>query len=148
MRCNTAALTTNTKASYKRGWNLFLQFNSSRTSLPISSSLLSNFIAYFFNIGYSPSSISSHISTISYIHKILGQSDPSDSFLIRKVVQGCHHSGPNKDSKLPITWPILHKLVQGLQSAVPNLHYRVLSKSFFSFGIYRFSCHFIAKFQN
>nr|XP_022323326.1 uncharacterized protein LOC111124605 [Crassostrea virginica] len=94
----SAALTTNTKASYKRSWNLFLQFNSSRTSLPISPSLLSIFIAYLFNSGYSPSSISSHISAISYVHKILGQSDPSDSFLVRKVVQGCHHFGPNKDS--------------------------------------------------
>ena len=127
----SAALTTNTKASYKRSWNLFLQFNSSGTSLPISPSLLSNFIAYLFKSGYSPSSISSHISAISYVHKILGQSDPSDSFLVRKVVQGCHHSGLNKDSRLPITGPILHKLVQGLPSAVPNLHYRVLLKSIF-----------------
>ena len=45
------------------------------------------------------------------------------------MVQGSNHSGPYKDSRLQITGPILHKLVQGLPSAVPNLRYRVLLKS-------------------
>ncbi|XP_062605442.1 uncharacterized protein LOC134267234 [Saccostrea cucullata] len=127
----SAALSNTTKSAYKRSWDLLLQFNPTVTSLPISSSVTANFIAHLFTIGYSPSSISSHISAISYLHKILGLSDPSDAFLVRKIMQGCHRSAPNKDTRLPITGPILHNLVCGLQKSVQNLHYRIMLKAIF-----------------
>ena len=46
-------------------------------------------------------------------------------------MQGCHHSAPNKDTRLPITGPIIHKLVKSLQTSVQNLNYRVLLKAIF-----------------
>lgn len=51
--------------------------------------------------------------------------------MVRKILQGCHHSAPNKDSRLPITAPILSRLVTGLQSAVLNNMHRILLKSIF-----------------
>lgn len=101
------------------------------TSLPISSSMLCNFIAHLFNSGYSPNSIATHVSAISYVHKLLETTDPADTFLVKKIMQGCHHSAPSKDSRLPITGPILHKLIQGLQSSICNQQQRILVKSVF-----------------
>lgn len=100
-------------------------------ALPLSPAILCNFIAYLFCNGYSPNSISTHISAVSYVHKILGLLDTTYTFLVRKILQGCHHSAPNKDSRLPITAPILSRLVTGLQSAVLNNMHRILLKSIF-----------------
>lgn len=61
----------------------------------------------FFSLGYSPSSISSHVTTISYVHKILNLQDPPEAFLVKKIQQGCHHSAPCKDCRLPVTGPFL-----------------------------------------
>lgn len=101
------------------------------SSLPLSPAILCNFIAHLFCNGYSPNSISTHISAVSYVHKILGLSDTTNTFLVRKILQGCHYSAPNKDSRLPITAPILSRLVTGLQSAVLNNMHRILLKSIF-----------------
>ncbi|XP_062593480.1 uncharacterized protein LOC134254963 isoform X1 [Saccostrea cucullata] len=126
-----AALSNSTKASYKRTWDMFFLEYPTINSLPITATVLSNFIAQLFSKGYSPSSISSHVSAISYVHKILSVPDPAEAFLVRKILQGCYHSAPNKDSRLPITAPILLKLVKGLSSSVQNLYTRILLKSVF-----------------
>lgn len=75
--------------------------------IPLSFALLCNFIACLFFPGYSLNSISHHVSPISYmyVHKILSLQDPSESFLVRKIIQGCHYSAPIKDSRLTITGP-------------------------------------------
>lgn len=46
-------------------------------------------------------------------------------------MQGCRHIAPCKDSRLPITGPILHKLKQGLESTINNHQQRSLLKSIF-----------------
>lgn len=100
-------------------------------SLPVSPAIVCNFISDLFCKGYSPNSIATHISAISYVHKLLGSTDPAETFLVKKVMQGCHHSAPSKDSRLPITGPILKKLIQGLQFSVSNHQQRILLKSIF-----------------
>jgi hypothetical protein len=51
---------------------------------------------------YSPSTIVSYLSAISYIHKMDIQ-DRTTSFLIRKLLKGCNNLQPNRDCRLPIT---------------------------------------------
>lgn len=126
-----AALSNNTKNAYKRTWNLFIQHFPNITSLPLSPVLVCNFIACLFSLGYSPNSISSHVSAISYVHKILSLQDPSETFLVRKIIQGCHHSAPSKDSRLPITGPILANMLKSMDLSVKNLSTRTLLKSIF-----------------
>jgi hypothetical protein len=92
---------------------------------------LCNFIAELFSKAYSPNSIASHVSAISYVHKLLAITDPAESFIVKKIMQGCHHSAPTKDSRLPITGPILTRLIQGLQCTIGNQQHRILLKSIF-----------------
>jgi hypothetical protein len=39
--------------------------------------------------GKAPSTISTYISSISFIHKITGWSDPTTNFIIKKLKEGC-----------------------------------------------------------
>ena len=46
----------------------------------VSSNIVSIFIAYLSTLGYSPSTITSNVSIVSYIHKFASWPDPSMSF--------------------------------------------------------------------
>lgn len=65
----------------------------------------------------SPNSMSLYISVLSYFHKINHLPDPTKSFLINKALQGLKRNNRVvPDNRLPITLPILEKLVISLQS--------------------------------
>jgi hypothetical protein len=78
---------------------------------PSSLIVLSQFIAYLFIRNYSPSSIASYISAINVVHKSNSLTDPTNSFLIKKILKGAHNLKGKKDTRLPITKDILIKLM-------------------------------------
>lgn len=91
-----------------------------------------------FDIGYSPSSISSHISALTYIHKILDMPDPAQCFLVQKMLKGCHKLGPTEDSSLPITGEILTKIVNALRHTLPDHAQMLLFKALFLIAFHGF----------
>ena len=63
----------------------------SYTSLLVSEVDLCNFIGYLFSENYAPSSDSSHASAIGYLHKLCSLQDPTEKFLPKKLLKGCHN---------------------------------------------------------
>ena len=53
-------------------------------------------------------------SGLSSKHTINSLPDPTDSFLVKKIMKGLPRSKPSKDSRFPITFQILHELVNAL----------------------------------
>lgn len=136
-----SSLSESTKASYKRSWMLFQQYclqGNVSNKLPISEITLCNFIAYLFEQNYSPSSITSMVSAISYVHKIFNIQDHSQSFLVRKIIFGANKSAKAPDYRLPITSSIFVKLVNALQFTIPNFFNRLLLQCLFSVAFHRF----------
>jgi hypothetical protein len=78
-------------------------FDKSITRLPLSVIKICNFIGALFDKSYSPSTITSHVSAISYIHKILGIFDPTSAFVVTKLLKGCNNLRKSHDTRLPIT---------------------------------------------
>lgn len=136
-----SSLASSTKASYKHSWLLFLQFcdqeNLSR-ELPVSEITLCNFIARLFEQNYSPSSITSMVSAISYVHKVFNIPDHSQNFLVRKILYGASKTAKLPDYRLPITNSILIKLVNALQFTVPNSFHRILLHCIFTVAFHGF----------
>ncbi|KAK3107546.1 hypothetical protein FSP39_017027 [Pinctada imbricata] len=136
-----ASLSDSTKSSYKHSWLALLQFcNNSNNSLqlPVSEITLCNFIAHLFEKHYSPSSIASMLSAISYIHKILGLCDNSQTFLVRKILQGANKSASYPDSRLPITLPILSRITNALDKTISEHFNRSLLCSIFTLALHGF----------
>lgn len=134
-----ALLAPATRKAYQHSWKLFFSWADS-ISLPVKSITLCNFIGRLFDIGYSPSSISSPISAVAYIHKIFNMPEPAKCFLVQKMLKGCHKVGPTVDSRLPITGEILIKIVNALRHTIPNHAQMLLVKALFLIafhGIYR-----------
>lgn len=102
----SASLAASTQSAYRRSWQLLQSFQG-RTTLPLQVAEICNFIAYPYSSQFSASTISSHISAFSYVHKLLGLPDPSQMFIVKKLLRGCHKMGRSVDSRLPITRDIL-----------------------------------------
>ena len=98
-------------------WNLFNQFLSSvfqsvDFALPISPTILGLFVAFLYDRKYAPWTVITYVSAISYSHKLYGFPDPSKAFLLVQMLKGYGKVGFQLDSRLPLTLPILHRLMQ------------------------------------
>ena len=56
---------------------------------PVSVDQTVSFIAYCFEMGYSPASIVSYIAGLSFYHKLNSWPNPTVQFIVKKVLEGC-----------------------------------------------------------
>jgi len=111
-----SSLQPSSLSTYKRGWKLYNQFLHSTfhgvsVALPIPPPNLALFIAYLFDNHYAPSTVSTYVSALGYSHKLSGFPVPSRVFFIIQMLKGYGKLGARLDSRLPITLPILHKII-------------------------------------
>ena len=89
------------------------------------------YITYAFNRAQSPSTITSQLSAVSYLHKLAGVTDPNQHFLVRKMMAGARKLKPQRDVRLPITTAILRLLIQAVDATAESPFYNVLLKAMF-----------------
>jgi hypothetical protein len=133
-------LTPASTRSYQRAWILLRDLcatNSIPYTMPVSIQTLVLFIAHLVSLNYSPSSITTYVSAIGYVHKLQNLPDPSNTFLVSKLLHSCRK---NKvlDSRLPITKSILHQLVSNLSNITSALYNIKLFKSMFLLAFHAF----------
>ncbi|XP_048771145.2 integrase/recombinase xerD homolog [Ostrea edulis] len=126
-----AALSPSARSSYRNSWQIFLTYRNDPASLPLLTIDICNFIGFLFEKQYSSSSIVSHISALSYVHKIVNMPDPTQTFIVRKLLKGCHKLLPSQDARLPITKNIMHKILAAIVFTVPQALNRVLLQALF-----------------
>ena len=69
-----------------------------------------------------PSTVLTILSALGFWHKLNGLEDPTRHYLVTKMVAGIRNTRQTADVRLPITIPILQKMLDGLPSVIP-LHY-------------------------
>ena len=72
------------------------------------------FISFLSVSGKAAASISSSISALAFVHKVNGWEDPTTSFLISKLKEGCRRLHPQSDGRLPLTPTILERIINSL----------------------------------
>ena len=125
----TSSLQPSSLPTYKRSWHLFYNFFHTifpgvPVILPISVSRLALFIAHLFDRNYASSTVNTYVSALSYSHKILGLTDPTKAFFILQMLKGYGKLDKRIDCRLPITVPILHKIL-ALDSALSLSRYEL-----------------------
>ena len=75
---------------------------------------IAQFIADLSWQGYGSSTISTYVSGIAFIIKSNGLSDITNNFVIRRFVDGCRRRHARRDTRCPITLPILKALLASL----------------------------------
>lgn len=123
---------------YRRAWSLFrtcmILLNISYIGLqdlPLSENRILLFIGYLDLEGYAPSTITTYLSALSYVHKLKGLSDPISSFVVQKALLGSIKLRSSFDTRLPITIGILNRLVNAVNTTISGAYYIALFKSMY-----------------
>lgn len=137
-----SALSSGTHKLYQQAWATFAAFtqqffHSDNLELPISIPSLALFISYLHARKLASSTIKSYLSAISYVHKLKGLRDPTQAFLINKLLTAVSRQG-SCDIRLPISRPVLHKLVGSLGHTTLSAFQRTLSSAMFLLAFYGF----------
>ncbi|XP_055998375.1 uncharacterized protein LOC125674321 isoform X2 [Ostrea edulis] len=137
-----AAIAPSTKATYNRAWRTLLSFCSKygmSCELPLSTSLVALFVAHLFSDSFSPRSISTYLSALAYVHKVLNYQDPTQAFVIQKLVAGAYRLGNTFDIRLPITPHILNNLLSCIPQVIHEEYKRKMFRAMFLFAFYAFA---------
>ena len=134
-----SALSVDTKSSYQRSWDKFINFcNKFKLSslMPLSTTIILQFIAYLNMQGTPYSSIASVLSAISYKHKSADFPDPCKVFKVTQIMTSIKKSSIVKEKKLPITLPLLNKMIDSVQQLGLSDYETTLYKSMFLLQFY------------
>lgn len=138
-----AALAPSSMKTYKRAWEKFntfsIQLFDQILTPPLSVATISLFVAYLFQHKYATRTISTYLSAIGYVHKMLSLVDPTQSFLIQKLIDGAHRIAPTVDSRMPITIGVLNKLVNNLSVFITSNYELKCFKALYLFAFSAFA---------
>ena len=138
-----SAISPGSRKTYEQAWNHFLDFSTrycgtAFPQLPLSVSDIVLFVAYLSAKKLAPSTISTYISALSYIHKIGSFSDPTKAFVVQKIMTAQSRLCSRPDIRLPITRSILHELVQALNHTITPAYQILLFQTMFLVAFYGF----------
>lgn len=138
-----AAISENTKAAYLSGIRAFDVFRSGHNralSWPPCLQDIVDFIAHLSVSNHAPSTAKTYIAGLSYKCKVLGAFDPTQGFIISKLLQGMSRLDKRRDSRLPITLPLLHDIIRILSVVCSSQFEAALFAAAFAvafFGFFR-----------
>lgn len=92
MRQLNSSITSSKRNTYNRAWYLVEECMSSvcstTSSLPLTANHMSLFVAYLYQKYMARPSIATYWSAVGYLHKLHNLHDPTDTFLVHKLVAG------------------------------------------------------------
>ena len=137
-----SSLSQLTTKAYKKSVTMFHQFCQSELHIaqwfPAQSPAVVSFITFCFQKGYAPSSITSTISAISYVHKMHNLVDPTATFVVRKILQGAAKLRPSGDQRAPVTKSVLYQLVSSTPHVSHCYYNRVLTSAMYLLAFHAF----------
>lgn len=142
-RLLAASISENTKSLYSSALNNFYRVrNTVRLDqlwpVPIEHVLL--FICHHAQVGSAPSTVSSYLSAVSYVHKLQNWQDPTACFIVRKAIEGLRRLKGSVDTRAPITYDILSLIHGKLSDICFSVYEKLLFRAVFClafFGLFR-----------
>ena len=84
------------------------------------------FVSDMLNEGRAVSTVMSSLSAITFFHKLLGQGDPSDNFIMKRIIMGAQKIAKPADNRTPINLQILYQLVNSCVSVTPGPYHAIM----------------------
>ena len=138
-----ASLNNASARVYRRPWTLFTTWaaqylGTSVISLPVQPAVLALFISHLFSLRYASSSVTTYVSAIGYVHKLVGVEDPTTATIIVQILKGYRKLAPVRDVRLPITLPILRQLIQSFTHTATPAYQKCLMSGMCSLAFFAF----------
>lgn len=126
------SLAPSTRLAYNKSWTNFAAFARSigHSPLPSTDKLIALYVAHLSST-LKHSSIASALSAIVFYHKLQAYPDPTNSFLVHKLLQGLSKVNPSGDTRNPITLPLLHKLLAAVSRVSTSAYESSLFRAMF-----------------
>ena len=136
-----ASLSASSLNTYRRPWQILQHFIRDRLQLqtplfPISTHTLALFIALLAEQKYAASTVTSYISALSYPHRLASLPDPTKSEMIQLTLRGYCKLNPSRDSRLPISLPILENIILACEHTKSSLYSRKLIQAMYAFAFF------------
>ena len=113
-RLLSLAFAHNTHKVYNSGWSAFcrfLQAQSHPAHAPVAAQTICEFIAWLSLQHYSPSTIVTYVAGVGCHFKLSGRPDPTGTFIVTKLLEGCRRGDARLDQRSPISPPLLAKIL-------------------------------------
>lgn len=117
------SISANTQATYHKGIKSFLHFQSQQSLpklWPPPVDHIINYIAFLSCKGTSYATVRSYLAGISFNLKINSLPDPCSFFIVKKLLSGYRRTSWSKDSRSPITLPLLINILNALPNVCTN----------------------------
>ena len=138
----TAALAPSSKRTYTTAITSYRNFCNAQfpniAAFPASAALLASYVAYLYADGYAPTTMLTHMSALSYMHKITGSPDHTQQFVVKKLITGAQNLSGRQDTRLPITKSVLSKIVHAINFVASSEYIQLLLKSMFLLAFHAF----------
>ena len=139
----SASISDATKRTYRNAVSIYTSFYEHENAnsiccLPISEQDMAKFILYLVNKGYKAASSQTNVSALGYCHNILGLPNPTNKFLIRKLLMGAKRLAPSQDKRLPVTLHMLHNFVNVIKRLYPAVYERRMYTAMFLLAFHTF----------
>ena len=116
--------------------SLNVRLPANTSIFPLSSDTLALFLAYLAERNYAGSTVMSYISALSFPHRLASWPDPTKSELVKLALRGYGKLHPSQDTRLPITLPILERIVTACNHLSSICYQRKLLKAMYSLAFF------------
>lgn len=136
-------MSDNTKKLYDTAINAFNSFRRAYYQVeewPPHPNQLVDFVAYLSYKQFSPNTVKSYISGISYFCKIRSLPDPTQAFVLKKVLVGLSRRNGRVDDRKPLSFEILSSIIHLMPTICKSTYEATLFSAIFStafFGYFR-----------
>ena len=130
MNLLSSSVTPAAKATYRRAYTTFLTFHNMyyphKNVFPILPLHMAHFIAHSFQLGLKGTSIQTQVAGINYMHRMMGYSNRTDNFILKKILKATQKITRSNDKRKPITIKILKAFPKALACTVQSLYDRIM----------------------
>lgn len=140
-RLVSAAFAPTTQAAYKQGIQAFNHFRAAHGLVedwPVSSQQVIQFAAHLSLQGRAHTTVRTYLAGIGTKHKLHGWKDPTDNFLLKKLLQGMTKLDSRQDKRKPVTYQMLKSLISALPSICDNVYEQKLFAAAFTLAFFGF----------
>lgn len=140
-----AGVSQNTYAAYDTARITFDRFRACHSlglCWPATNQHVVLFISSCYEKGFSPATIATYCSGISFHHKINSWTDPTDTFVVKKLLEGCRRSRKRTDDRAPISQKLLACITKTLSDICYGSYECTLFSAAYTlayFGLFRVS---------
>lgn len=125
----------NSSTLYAKAWRQFRHFCQTHfevTKFPASKRQVALYVTHLRHTGLKASSIRTHLSAIAFYHKIKDLDNPTDSFIVRKLLQGYAKKDIPIRTRKPITQKVLRKVIKSIHAHTADAYTSALFCAIFS----------------